>query len=78
MSQMSIKRQKQAIAYFKKLHNEPIAMCNVKNHTLIITNLSCLLMTELEELKEKGFIATIFAADEWDGFHGLKAYMNEI
>ena len=77
MAQMSIKKQKQAIAYFKKFHNEPIAMSNVKSHTLIITNLSCLLMSELEELKEKGFNAAIFEAAEWDGFHGLETYINE-
>lgn len=78
MAQMSIKRQMQAIAYFKKVHNEPVAMSSVKNHTLIITNFSCSSTYELEELKEKGFSAAIFAAEEWDGFLGLEAYINDI
>ena len=75
---MSIKRQMQAIGYFKKVHNEPVAMSSVKYHTLIITNFSNSSTLELEELKEKGFSAAIFAAAEWDGFHGLEAYINDI
>lgn len=78
MAQMSIERQMEAIAFFQNEYTEPVAMCNVKSHTLKLSNLGYSSTYQLEKLTELGFLATIFVADEWDGFYGLETHIQEM
>ena len=68
----------QAIDFFKAIHSEPIAMSRVKYHTLIITNIACSSSYEMSELEEKGLAATIYGAEDWEGFHGIEAHILDI